>query len=216
MNKLSNLNLEEISLVDEGANPAANVVLFKRKEVNTVEKNTETKNDKPTVDAEKDALQKRVAELEKVLAERDAADKAEIEKAAAEKLVAENAKVTELLDRLEKRVEEHIEKAETNELMQVAAKYEILGENADELAKVLKSVKGTDVYNKIISNLDRELAYVEKAGTFKEIGKGGGMGGYDAQTQIQKIASEIQKADPTLTDRQALDKAFQAHPELQF
>ena len=216
MNKLSNLNLEEISLVDEGANPAANVVLFKRKEVNTVEKNTETKNDKPTVDAEKDALQKRVAELEKVLAERDAADKAEIEKAAAEKLAAENAKVTELLDRLEKRVEEHIEKAETNELMQVAAKYEILGENADELAKVLKSVKGTDVYNKIISNLDRELAYVEKAGTFKEIGKGGGMGGYDAQTQIQKIASEIQKADPTLTDRQALDKAFQAHPELQF
>lgn len=219
MNKLKDLRLEEVSLVDAGANPAANVILFKRKEVETVDKNTDTKLNKtpePTVDAEKDALQKRITELEKVLAERDAADKAEVEKAAAEKLAADNAKVTELLDRLEKRVEEHIAKAETNELMQVAAKYEILGENADELAKVLKSVKGTDVYNKIISNLDRELAYVEKAGTFKEIGKGGGMGGYDAQTQIQKIASEIQKADPTLTDRQALDKAFQAHPELQF
>ena len=219
MNTLKDLQLEEVSLVDEGANPAANVILFKRKEVETVDKNTDTKLNKtpePTVDAEKDALQKRITELEKVLAERDAADKAEVEKAAAEKLAADNAKVTELLDRLEKRVEEHIAKAETNELMQVAAKYEILGENADELAKVLKSVKGTDVYDKIISNLDRELAYVEKAGTFKELGKRGDGTGYSNQTQIQKIAVEIQKADPSLTDRQAIDKAFQAHPELQY
>lgn len=224
MNELKQIELEEVSLVDEGANPAANVVLFKRKEVNTVEKNTETqvtetkigKATEPTVDEEKDALKKRVAELEKKLAERDAADKAEVEKAAAEKLATDNAKVTELLDRLEKRVEEHIEKAETNELMKVAAKYEILGENADELAKVLKSVKGTDVYDKIISNLDRELAYVEKSGVFAEIGKRGDGAGYGDETQIQKTAAEIKKADPSLTDRWALDKAFQAHPEFKF
>ena len=66
MNKLTDLQLEEVSLVDEGANPAANVILFKRKEVKTVDKNTETKlneTPEPTVDAEKTALQKRVAEL---------------------------------------------------------------------------------------------------------------------------------------------------------
>lgn len=213
MNELKNIELEEVSLVDAGANPAANVVLFKRKGVGKVDKKDETKIDEPKIDVEKDALQKRVAELEKVLAERDAADKAEVEKAAAEKLAADNAKVTELLDRLEKRIEEHIEKAESTELMKIAAKYEILGENADELAKVLKSVKGTDVYEKIIANLDRELAYVEKSGVFEEIGKRGDGAGFSDKTQIQKIAAEIKKADPSLTDRQALDKAFQAHPE---
>ena len=97
--------------------------------------------------------------------------------------------------------------------MKIASKYEILGENADELAKILKSVKGTDVYDKIIGNLDRELAYVEKAGIFEEIGKRGA--GYGEQS-IYKFAAEIKKAEPTLTDRQALDKAFQEHPELQF
>ena len=208
MNELKNLQVEEVSLVDAGANPEADVMLFKRKEDDNVKKQSE-----PQFDAEKDALQKRVAELEKILAERDAADKAEVEKAAAEKLAADNAKVTELLDRLEKRVEEHIEKAETSELMKIASKYEILGENADELAKVLKSVKGTDVYDKIIANLDRELACVEKSGIFEEIGKRGD--GCGTQS-IYKFAAEIKKAEPALTDRQALDKAFQEHPELQF
>lgn len=223
MNNLKDLELEEVSLVDAGANPAAKVVLFKRKDDTEVKKQdapqveaTIEKTAEPQVDAEKEALQKRVAELEKVLAERDAADKAEVEKAAAEKLAADNAKVTELLDRLEKRVEEHIEKAETSELLKIASKYEILGEKADELAKVLKTVKGTDVYDKIIGNLDRELACVEKAGTFTEIGKRGDGGSYGDQTQIHKFAAEIKKAEPTLTDRQALDKAFQEHPELKF
>lgn len=211
MNNLKDLELEEVSLVDAGANPAAKVVLFKRKDDTEVKK-----QDAPQVEAEKEALQKRVAELEKVLAERDAADKAEVEKAAAEKLAADNAKVTELLDRLEKRVEEHITKAETTELLKIASKYEILGEKADELAKVLKTVKGTDVYDKIIGNLDRELACVEKAGTFTEIGKRGDGGSYGDQTQIHKFAAEFKKSDPSLTDRQALDKAFLAHPELQF
>lgn len=118
MNELKNLQVEEISLVDAGANPAADVVLFKRKDDVEVKKQDEpqvyaaiAKPAEPQVDAEKESLQKRVAELEKVLAERDAADKAEVEKAAAEKLAADNAKVTELLDRLEKRVEAHIEKS---------------------------------------------------------------------------------------------------------
>ena len=223
MTELKNLEVAEASLVDAGANPEAKVVLFKRKEVDKVKKQDEPqvdaaieKTDEPKVDAEKEALQKRVAELEKVLAERDAADKAEVEKAAAEKLAADNAKVNELLDRLEKRVEAHIEKVETTELMKIASKYEILGENADELAKILKSVKGTDVYDKIISNLDRELEFVQKAGTFEEVGKRGDGTGYSEQTQIQKIAAEIKKANPNMTDRQALDKAFVEHPELQF
>ena len=229
MTELKELQVDEVSLVDDGANPQANILFFKRKqEEKSMAKDVKTaevvekqevqvtepvvKVEEPTVDTEKETLQKRVAELEKVLAEREAADKAAIEKAAQDKLAADNAAVTALIERLEKRMEDHIEKAETAELLKVASKYEILGENAEELSKVLKSVKGTDVYNKIISNLDRELAYVEKSGTFSEIGK---VGANTQASSIEKFTAEIQKSNPKLTYHQAKDLAYQAHPELQ-
>lgn len=230
MNELTEIQVNEISMVDAGANPEAHIMLFKRKQeekpmskevktaevVNKQEEVTEEVKKSETVDVEKAELQKRVAELEKALADRDAAERAELEKAAQEKVAAENAALQETFKRLTAQLEEHVEKAETSELLKVASKYEILGENADDLVKTFKAAKSAGNYDALIGLLDKSLAAVEKAGTFTEVGKSGYGSASSPQTKIEKIAAEIKKAEPSLTDRQALDKAFLAHPELQF
>ncbi|MBQ3434366.1 MAG: hypothetical protein IJG24_04885 [Selenomonadaceae bacterium] len=228
MNELKELEVDEVSVVSEGANPEAHIVFFKRKEEKSMAKKetaaevvkqevaTEevTKVAEPTIDTEKTELQKRVAELEAQLAERDAADKAAVEKAAQEKLAADNAEISAAFERLNKRLEEHIEKAEDAELLKVASRYEILGEDAVQLSATLKKMKAAGVYDEYVGKLDRELVLVEKQGTFSEIGKVGASG--YASVNIEKIAKQIQKAEPNLTWRQALDKAFVQNPELQY
>lgn len=229
-NKLLDLEVNEISVVTEGANPDAHILFFKRKseeDISMSKKETAAevvkqeelqlevaKAEEPVIDAEKTELQKRVAELEAQLAERDAAEKAAVEKAAQEKLAADNAEISAAFERLNKRLEEHIEKAEDAELLKVASKYEILGEDAVQLSATLKKMKAAGVYDEYIGKLDRELALVEKQGTFSEIGKVGASG--YASVNIEKIAKQIQKAEPNLTWRQALDKAFVENPELQY
>ena len=226
MTELKELQVDEVSLVDEGANPEAHILFFKRKEEKSMAKNEkaaevvkqetaaeEVAKSEPTVDAEKAELQKRVAELETKLAERDAADKAAIEKAAQEKLAADNAEISAAFERLNQRLETHIKKVENDELLKVASKYEILGEKAEELAPVLKKMKAAGVYDEFIGKLDRELALVKKSGTFDEIGK---TGTNSAQVSIEKIAKQLMAADPTLTERQAIDKAFLLNPELEY
>ena len=153
MSELKNLEIEEISLVDAGANPEAEILLFKRK-----------------------AAQ------------------------------AENADVEKAFARLNRRLEEHIAQAENAELLKVASKYEILGEKAEELAATLKKMKTAGVYAEYISKLERELEYVQKAGVFEELGKSGRS---SFSADVEKMAAEFQKADPTLSWRFALDKAYQ-------
>ena len=240
MTELKDIEVREVSLVDAGANPEANILFFKRKQeeesmakketTTEVVKQEELKSDvadkaedvskaaemaasKVVTEKENTELKKRVAELEKALAERDAADKAAVEKAAADKAAADNAALVETLERLNKRLETEIAKREDNELMKVAAKYEIIGENADNTFKLLKSLKGTENYDLLIGTFDKVLAQVEKSGTFNEIGKSG----YNSQAvSIEKFAAQIRAADPSLTERQALDKAFQEHPNLEY
>ena len=134
MNELKELEVDEVSLVDAGANPEAHIVFFKRKEEKSMAKKETaaevvkqevaaeevTKTVESTVDAEKDELQKRVAELEAQLAERDAADKAAVEKAAQEKLAADNAEISAAFERLNQRFEAYVAKAEESELLKAA------------------------------------------------------------------------------------------------
>lgn len=227
MNELKELEVDEVSLVDAGANPEAHIVFFKRKEEKSMAKKETaaevvkqevaaeevTKVAEPIIDTEKTELQKRVAELEAQLAERDAAEKAAVEKAAQEKLAADNAEISAAFERLNQRFEAYVAKAEESELLKVASKYEILGEKAEELAPVLKKMKAAGVYDEYISKLDRELAFVKKSGTFDEIGK---TGADYAQASIESIAKKLMEADPTLSERAAIDKAFQLHPELEY
>ena len=227
MNELKELEVDEVSLVDAGANPEAHIVFFKRKEEKSMAKKETaaevvkqetvaeevTKVAEPTIDTEKTELQKRVAELEAQLAERDAAEKAAVEKAAQEKLAADNAEISAAFERLNQRFEAYVAKAEESELLTTASKYEILGEKAEELAPVLKKMKAASVYDEYISKLDRHLALVKKSGTFDEIGK---TGASYAQASIEGIAKKLMEADPKLTEREAIDRAFQLHPELEY
>lgn len=121
------------------------------------------------------------------------------------------------LKELRKRADE----AEEKEIMAVAKKYELLGKKPEELATVLKSLKaaGGTAYTDMISILDANLAAVQNAPAFNEIGKRGGNGNPtndadSAWAQIEKHAEEIRKSAPAMTYAEAIDKACQDHPDL--
>lgn len=142
-------------------------------------------------------------------------------KKAAEQMVAESDAVTKLetlVKSLAARLDEQISKAEDAEFMAIAKKYELLGTPAAELAPLLKSVKAANpaAYESSIKMLDVSLNALTKAGIFEEIGKSGDGAKPDAQTQISKAVAEIRKANPTMSERDAIDAAFLAHPELQY
>lgn len=117
------------------------------------------------------------------------------------------------------RLRKQADAAEERELQEVAKKYEIIGKKADELVPLLKSLKaaGGDAYAQMITVLDASVAAVEKSGIFTEIGKSGGAsvsGADSAWTQIEKHAEAIQKAAPTMSWAEAVDKACEQHPDL--
>ena len=69
----------------------------------------------------------------------------------------------------------------------------------------------------MITVLDASVAAVEKSGIFSEIGKSGGAATSSADgawAQIEKHAETIQKAAPTLTWAEAVDKACEQYPDL--
>lgn len=117
------------------------------------------------------------------------------------------------------RLRKQADAAEERELQEVAKKYEIIGKKADELVPMLKSLKaaGGDAYTQMIAVLDASVVAVEKSGIFSEIGKSGGAsvsGADSAWAQIEKHAETIQKAAPTMTWAEAVDKACEQHPDL--
>lgn len=203
MTELKDLQIDEVSIVDAGANPDANIVFFKRKE--------------PTEMADKNLI--KVEEPEAPVEKKDEANETpapviNVEVKPVEKV--DLSALTSDLEALKSRLSSHIEKVEQAEFVKIASKYEILGENADELAKTLKTAKaaGEETYNSVIKALDTALDVVEKSGTFKEIGKCGSGQADSPQSQIEKIAADLRAKDATLGYRQSIDKAFQSRPDL--
>jgi len=119
---------------------------------------------------------------------------------------------------MQARIEQLEKSLEMKELLQVAKKYEIIGEKPEELAKNLYELKKSSEtnYNAYLATLDKALALAEKSGLFTEIGKAshGGETGGGAVKKIQAIATELQKSDPTLSQTTAVKKAWELHPEL--
>lgn len=108
---------------------------------------------------------------------------------------------------------------EMKELAEIAKKYAPLGEKEDELAETLYEMKKSSPksYDSYVSLLDNMLGMVEKSGMFEEIGKSGHStvsSGAGVEAKIESIASEIQKADPTLNRYEAIGKAWDQNPEL--
>ena len=108
---------------------------------------------------------------------------------------------------------------EMNEYKEIAKKYEILGEDPDTLAKSLYDMKqaGEATYNQYIASLDKCVGVLKNSAMFGEIGKSA-RGGYGSQSEpeakINSIAKSFMEKDPTLTEHQAMAKAWETHPEL--
>ena len=100
---------------------------------------------------------------------------------------------------------------ELKELEGVAKKYEIIGKKAPELAQKLYDLKkaGEQHYNDYVALLDEQVQMAD-AGIFKEYGtsRGGGPSDLDA------TVAELRKADPSLTQAQAIVKAYETNPAL--
>ena len=112
--------------------------------------------------------------------------------------------------------EAFIEEQKKKEQIEVAKKYDILGQKPEELGPQLYELKKSDeaMYNTVIKTLDGQLALIEKSPMFAEIGKSGHSGGsYNglsgAEAKVEAKAQEIMKADPNMTHTAAIAKAWE-------
>lgn len=195
MNKLTELEINEVSLVDSGANPGANITLFKR---NFPKKNRPQNQPQNQPQPKIFDTQPKNSDLQT-------------------QVVKNQTQVDELstlLKSLTDKLNEHIDKAENVEFRKIAERYEILGTDADKLAPMLKSAANLNpqLYQTAIKVLDGALEAVKKSGVFDELGK---VGTRKNSGDIQTFAAQIQKSQPNLSWRQALDAAYRQHPELQ-
>lgn len=100
---------------------------------------------------------------------------------------------------------------ELKELEGVAKKYEVIGKKAPELAQKLYDLKkaGEQHYNDYVALLDEQVQMAD-AGIFKEYGTSRG----GAPSDLDATVAELRKADPSLTQAQAIVKAYETNPAL--
>ena len=219
MNELKELLIDEVSLVDAGANPEANIVFFKRKEPTQMADKKEVQKQETTVvepaDKKEEVIDKKETPAPVVNVETPA-PVVNVEVKPVEKV--DLSALNNDLEALKSRLSSHIEKVEHAEFVKIASKYELIGENAETLAKTLKDAKAVseETYNSLIKILDKAYDATEKAGTFKEIGRSGSGQADSPQQQIEKIAADLRSKDSTLGYRESIDKAFVANPHLQY
>jgi hypothetical protein len=116
--------------------------------------------------------------------------------------------------------EKFIEEQEKKEMVDLAKKYDILGQKPEELGKQLYELKKSNeaTFNTCIAMLDSQVALIEKSPLFAEIGKSGHTGGdynglHGAEAKADAKAKEIMKADPNMSYTAAIAKAWE-DPEL--
>ena len=109
-----------------------------------------------------------------------------------------------------------IEEQRKKEQIEVAKKYDILGQKPEELGPQLYELKKSDeaMYNTVIATLDGQVALIEKSPMFAEIGKSGNAGGpysglSGAEAKADAKAQEIMKADPSIGYTEAIAKAWE-------
>ena len=153
------------------------------------------------------------AAVEAVIKANDA-EKAElIAKAEEQATKAENA---------EKIAKEERDVRETRDYIAKSAGYENIAKADDEFGPVLKSIANAERDGALpegtAAKLDEVLKAADeqvKAGDlFKEAGRAGHGGASDSEGKAKAAAAEIKKADPKLTDAQAIAKAYEADPSL--
>jgi hypothetical protein len=219
---LRGLRIRRVALVDKGANQDAFVELFKRADA----------QEDPLM-AEKDVatqladLQKQVAELTKAKADADAAvvkaeaDKqAELKKAddlkkTAEQQAAENTEaVVALRKQLEAATDQVSKLADEREMEKYVTlaksvphlgKAEVAGKELRAIAKAL----GAEGFQEYLARQRQVASELAGSKLLKEIGTDG-TGDTDPEAVVARIAKTIREKDPTLTEEQAMVRAFQS------
>lgn len=111
--------------------------------------------------------------------------------------------------------EKFIEEQQKKEMVDLAKKYDVLGQKPEELGAQLYELKKSneDMYNTCISMLDSQVALIEKSPLFAEIGKSGNGGNYTglsgAEAKADAKAKEIMKAAPDMSYTEAIAKAWE-------
>ena len=112
--------------------------------------------------------------------------------------------------------EAFIEEQQKKEMVDLAKKYDILGQKPEELGPQLYELKKSNkaMYNTVIATLDNQVALIEKSPIFAEIGKSGHAGGsynglHGAEAKADAKAQEIMKADPNMSYTEAIAKAWE-------
>lgn len=154
--------------------------------------------------------------------EEQAALDALIKKSAVDETVEEEGAVakaqpeSEELKKMNEEVAELKKALAMKDMEAVAKGYEILGKDTAELAKSLYAMNqaGPEVYADYVAALDIAKSERENSGMFKEVGKSRTEAAGGAESKIEAIASEIQKADPSLSKVEAIAKAWEQNPEL--
>ncbi len=226
-NKLKNLSVTSVDLVDKGANPDSYVCLFKHRDPPDTATKTDvkTKNEsKKTLgfyNPEKEMLNTMTIDKTKMTPEEQATLE-EFEKKYGTETNDIHPDVKKALEESNKIIKqksdevEELKKAlEIEHLTSFAKKYEPLGKKPEELAEKLYNLKkiGGTVYDDFISILDENLTQVEKSRLFSEIGSGR-QGTAGSEESISIKAAEIAKSGSSISNADAIVKAFEQNPEL--
>ena len=237
--KLATLTIEEVSLVDLGANQLADIKLWKRaptttgtgaqvielkKELPVAEPVKEVPKVEPvkvepvidTLTTDLDSVQKRNAALEKELDKVRTELRGEIEIRTAE-LEASKAETEKL--RKQRRRERFIKRAEELDYLP-GAKADDFAEPLDLIEAGLAATipdRAAKVFGKFNEKLTSWNAIIEKNDVlFREIGREGGdlgmLSGVEAQLEV--LTKEVQAGDPKLSHAQAYDRVLTEHPQL--
>lgn len=225
-NKIAELKIEEVSLVDVGANQHAHIQLWKRADTQTTGAGAqvqELKKEPPVAEAEKKAEEQPVetltTDLDSVRKQRDALEK-ELSKVRGE-LTAELELRTKELKDSQKETEEIRKQRRRERFIKRAQELDHLpGTRADDFAEILDTVNAA-IPEKMFTKLNNLLSSwnevaKKNALLFQEVGREGGSLGMlsGSEAQIEALAQEKRAADPKLSIEKARTLVIQEHPAL--
>ena len=143
-------------------------------------------------------------------------EKAEVETMETKKSAPAEVQLPDFVKDAIAKSEKFIEEQQKKEQIDLAKKYDILGQKPEELGAQLYELKKSneDMYNTCVAMLDSQLALIEKSPLFAEIGKSGNAGGsYNglsgAEAKVDAKAKDIMKAYPNMSYTEAVAKAWE-------
>lgn len=216
---LKNMEITSIDLVEQGANQDANIEIIKRKE-NTVQEDIKGLLEQIAkaldVDTETEVVEETAVDesvQEEVL---DEVVEEEVEKSVDVESIIKGyesklSKIQKDNEAIKKANEDLKKSLEVKELIEIAKKYEPIGEDKVELAKKLYDYKKSNeaYYNDYLALLDKALTMQNESGLFDEFGTA--MSGQNATDLDEVFKSYDQRADRPANyyEQAAID-----HPEL--